>query len=146
MKVLIQRVSRASVTVEGEIVGAIEAGLLLFAGIGLEDDQSKLKPMAEKIYNLRIFPDDKGRFHHSLREVSGELLLISQFTLFADTGKGRRPDFFGAMKPPEAEQLFDSFVGIFRELGIERVEQGKFGAMMDVELVNDGPVTIMLEN
>jgi D-tyrosyl-tRNA(Tyr) deacylase len=146
MKVLIQRVSKASVSVEGECISEISQGLLLLVGIGSEDTCAALKPMARKIANLRIFPDEKGRFHHSLLEVEGEALAVSQFTLYADTSGGRRPEFFSAMKPPEAEQLYDQFLTELRAVGIKSVKNGRFGAMMDVSLVNDGPVTIMLES
>lgn len=146
MKVILQRVSEASVRVDGECIASIERGLLLLVGIGEEDTPEVFAPMAEKIIQMRVFPDSAGRFHHSLLEVQGGLLLVPQFTLFANTSKGRRPDFFGAMKPPQASDYFESFVAQFRERGVSRVEQGKFGADMKVSLVNDGPVTISLES
>ena len=145
MKVLLQRVQEASVAVAGEGIAQIGQGLLLFVGIAAEDSEAKLRPMAEKVAQLRIFPDERGRFHHSLLEVGGEALCVSQFTLIADTSKGRRPDFFGAMKPPQAEELFDGFVEQLRSLGVSEVACGRFGAKMEVSLVNDGPVTILLE-
>lgn len=146
MKVLIQRVSEAAVSVEGERISEIGAGLLLLVGIGQEDSEAQLGPMARKIANLRIFPDDRGRFHYSILEREAEVLAVSQFTLFADTTKGRRPEFFGAMKPPMAEQLYNAFLDELRDAGIKSVQDGRFGAMMDVSLVNDGPVTLMLES
>ena len=145
MKVLLQRVSRASVSVEGEITGQIGQGVLLLVGIGKTDDAAVLKPMAEKISTLRIFPDENGRFHHSLLDISGGALAVPQFTLFADTNKGRRPEFFEAAPPEKASPLFDAFVEELKRAGIKSVQTGVFGAHMQVELLNDGPVTIMLE-
>lgn len=146
MKVLIQRVSECSVAVGGEVVARTGCGLLLLVGIGREDTPEKLLPMAEKISHMRIFPDEAGRFHYSLLDVGGEAMCVSQFTLFADTGKGRRPDFFAAMKPPLAEELFDRFVSALGEAGVKTVRKGVFGAEMAVSLVNDGPVTILVES
>ena len=145
MKVLLQRVIQASVNVNQETVGRIGKGYLLLSGIAVDDEPSKLKTMAEKIVSLRLFPDDKGRFHHTLAEVRGEVLVIPQFTLFADTSKGRRPEFFKAMKPPQAEDYFQFFVSELRDLRISRVEKGIFGADMQVSLISDGPVTIPLD-
>ena len=146
MKVLLQRVSFGRVKVDDAVIGEIKRGLLLLVGIGKEDDLSKIKPMAQKIAQMRIFPDEAGRFHLSVIDIKGGILLIPQFTLFADTSKGRRPEFFGAMAPQNASILFDAFVEEFRKLDIERVEKGEFGAHMQVELENDGPVTIMVDN
>lgn len=145
MKIIIQRVRKASVEVEGKIVGAIDRGLMLLVGFGSGDTEAKLKPAAEKIINMRIFPDERGRFHHSLSEVQGELLVVSQFTLFADTRGGRRPEFFGALEPQQATVLFDKFLEQLRASGVAKVAAGIFGAMMLVSLENDGPVTIPLE-
>lgn len=145
MKVILQRVNRAAVMVEGETIGSIERGLLLLVGLGTGDDEGKLKPMAEKIVNMRIFPNDEGKFHFSVLDVGGAVLAVPQFTLFADTSKGRRPEFFGAMHPGEAEPMFGKFVEVVRGLGV-RVETGRFGAHMHVALENDGPVTISLES
>ncbi len=145
MKVVLQRVNSASVEVQEKNVGAISRGLLLLVGLGKEDSEASLRPMAEKIVHMRIFPDDAGRFHHSLIDVRGEILAVSQFTLFADTSKGRRPDFFAAMEPAEANRLFEKFVDLFRQLGITKVATGTFGAHMNVRLDNDGPVTICLD-
>jgi D-tyrosyl-tRNA(Tyr) deacylase len=146
MRILLQRVSNAAVIVDGETVGAIERGLLLLVGIGQDDTSAVFQPMAEKIANMRVFPDDQGRFHFSLKDILGEVLLVPQFTLFADTSKGRRPDFFAAMKPPRAAELFNEFCDCFRSPGISNVATGLFGADMKVALLNDGPVTIWLES
>ena len=145
MKILLQRVSRASVTVSGEVVGAIETGLLLLVGFGRSDVEPNLLSSARKITNLRVFPDQRGRFNYSLLEIQGGVLLVPQFTLYADTSKGRRPDFTGAMPPEAAAALFDEFVEIMSDSGVHRVEAGRFGADMQIDLVNDGPVTIMLD-
>ncbi|MFV1951262.1 MAG: D-aminoacyl-tRNA deacylase [Nitrospinota bacterium] len=146
MKVLLQRVNYASVKVEGQVIARINKGLLLLAGFGEGDDDSKLKPMAEKIVNMRIFPDEKGRFHFSLLDINGSILVVPQFTLFADTGKGRRPEFFRALKPQLAGVLIEEFIDVFKQIGIKDILSGQFGAHMKVVLENDGPVTIMLEN
>ena len=145
MKIVIQRVKRASVKVNDGIVGAIDQGLLLLVGIGVSDNASVFRPTAEKVYQMRIFENDHGRFDKSLKDVDGEILLVPQFTLFADTSKGRRPEFFGAMRPETAAPLFNEFVEEFRKLGVKKVATGEFGANMLVELANDGPVTIQLE-
>lgn len=145
MRVLLQRVTSARVTVDGEVCGDIAAGLLLLVGIGQGDDEKKLPLMAAKLCNMRIFENEKSHFDKSLLETGGSVLLVPQFTLFADTSKGRRPEFFGAMEPGRASQLFDSFALEFEKLGVARVQTGRFGAHMHVNLTNDGPVTIMLE-
>lgn len=145
MKVILQRVNQASVTVADKVVGDIGRGLLLLVGFKEGDDDSKLWPMAEKLRNLRVFPDEAQRFHLSLLDISGEVLVVPQFTLYADTSKGRRPDFFSALKPELAEALFHAFSAELRRLGIKRVAEGVFGAHMQVRLENDGPVTIILE-
>lgn len=145
MRIVLQRVRRASVEVNGTITGACELGVMLLVGFGEGDDESKLRGLAEKIANMRIFPDEQGRFHHSLLEVGGGVLAVPQFTLFADTSKGRRPDFFAALKPELSQPLFDAFQAALRRAGIEHVEAGIFGAHMLVALENDGPVTILLE-
>ena len=146
MKIVLQRVSSASVTVDGKITGEIAEGLMLLTGFGQGDTDLKLRPMAEKISNLRIFANDQGKFHYSLLDRNGGVLLVPQFTLFADTSKGRRPEFFGAMPPVEASPMFDRFVEEFRKLGIASVQTGVFGADMKVALVNDGPVTICMDS
>lgn len=144
MRVLLQRVQRASVTVEGEVVGSIGPGLLLFVGVGQGDTDEHSSYLASKIANLRIFQDDAGRMNRSLLDAGGGALVVSQFTLFADVRKGRRPSFTGAADPGDAAQLVDHFVGQLEQLGV-MTEQGIFGAMMAVDLVNDGPVTIWLD-
>ena len=145
MKVILQRVSRAKVTISGETVGEIGHGLLLLVGFGQGDTVECLKPMAEKILNMRVFPNEAGRFDQSLLGLQGEVLAVSQFTLYADTSKGRRPEFFQALKPEEAELLFNEFLALLRSSGVRNVASGVFGAHMLVESVNDGPVTISLE-
>ena len=146
MRILLQRVSRASVRVEDEIVGAIDQGLLLLIGFGHTDDTTVLLPMANKVANLRVFPDEQGRFQYSLLDIGGAALLVPQFTLYADTKKGRRPDFTQSMKPEYATELFEEFVSAVRSCGVHKVECGRFGADMQVELVNDGPVTILISS
>jgi D-tyrosyl-tRNA(Tyr) deacylase len=145
MKVIIQRVNHASVKVYEKIVGEISRGLLLLVGLGEGDDEKVLSPTANKIFNMRIFSDDAGRFDKSVKDIEGEILLVPQFTLFADTSKGRRPEFFKALKPSEAEPLFQKFVNQLQTLGLRKVEQGIFGADMKVSSENDGPVTIIVE-
>jgi D-tyrosyl-tRNA(Tyr) deacylase len=144
MKALIQRVSEAKVTVEGKATGQIESGLLILLGVKNEDTEKDAEQLANKIANLRVFPSDKGHFDKSLTDVSGSVLVVSQFTLYGSCKKGRRPDFTEAANPEHAENLYDYFVHKMRETGVN-TETGKFGAMMDVSLVNNGPVTFMLE-
>ena len=146
MKVVIQRVKEASVTVNEAVCGRIAQGLVILVGIASTDSEEKLKSMAEKIINLRIFPDDNGKLNYSLLDMESAVLLIPQFTLFADCSKGRRPNFDAAMKQPMAEDLFKQFVDYFREFGVSQVQTGIFGADMEVTLVNFGPLTIGLEN
>ena len=145
MKLVIQRVKRASVKVNDGLVGEIGQGLLLLVGIGVNDNATVFRPTAEKVFQMRIFENEQGRFDKSLKDVNGEILLVPQFTLFADTSKGRRPEFFGAMRPEKAAPFFNEFVEEFRKLGVKKVATGEFGANMLVELANDGPVTIQLE-
>lgn len=144
MRALIQRVTQASVTVEGEVVGAIEAGLVILLGVGQDDDESAAVLLADKIVRLRIFADADGKFNHSLLDAGGAALVVSQFTLFADTRKGRRPSFVQAAPPERAAPLVERFCAALRAHGVV-VETGRFGAMMQVALVNDGPVTIWLD-
>lgn len=144
MKVLLQRVSRAAVRVDGETVGAIGRGHLLLVGFTDEDTEDELAWMADKVVGLRVFPDDEGRMNRSLSDIEGDVLVVSQFTLYGDTRKGRRPSFVHAADPDRAVPLYERFVALLSER-VSRVETGEFGAMMDVELVNDGPVTLMLE-
>ena len=144
MRAVVQRVSRAAVRVDGETVGAIGRGFVVLAGFAPADDESALAWMAEKLAGLRVFGDAEGKMNLGLADVGGAMLVVSQFTLYGDASKGRRPSFVGAAPPGPAEALYDRFVGLLRERGV-RVETGRFGAMMDVELVNDGPVTLLLE-
>lgn len=145
MRAVLQRVKRAKVTVEGEITGEIGQGILVLLGVGTSDTEKEATFLVDKIINLRIFDDDDGKMNRSLLDVQGGLLVVSQFTLFADTRKGRRPSYLGAAQPSEANRLYEFFVS---EAGksIADVQTGRFQAMMDVELVNDGPVTIILES
>ena len=144
MRALLQRTTRASVTVEGEVVGAIGTGLVVFAGVGPADDEAVAEALARRIAELRIFRDDEGRTNRSLVDVGGAALVVSQFTLFADTRRGRRPGFTGAAPPDQAERLYGHLAETLRSLGVT-VATGRFGAEMAVELVNDGPFTIWLD-
>ncbi len=145
MRVVLQRVKNASVTVSGERISEIGEGLLLLVGVAKDDGEGEASWLAEKIAGLRIFNDDDGKMNLGVRDVGGEILAVSQFTLLADTRKGKRPSFIKAALPEEAEPLFDYFCERLRAAGIASVKTGSFGAMMDVALVNDGPVTIVLE-
>jgi D-aminoacyl-tRNA deacylase len=145
MRIVLQRVKSASVTVGGERISEIGAGLLLLVGVAQGDGEAEADWLAEKVAGLRIFNDESGKMNLSLEDVGGEVLAVSQFTLLADTRKGKRPSFVGAAPPEEAERLFDYFCERLRQAGVGSVETGSFGAMMDVALVNDGPVTIVLE-
>lgn len=144
MRVVLQRVERAAVRIDGRTVGEIERGLLVLAGFAPGDTEAELRWMADKLRGLRIFPDDEGRMNLDLAAAGGALLVVSQFTLYGDASKGRRPSFIGAAAPAEAEALYDRFLALCAEDGT-RVESGEFGAMMDVELVNAGPVTLVME-
>ena len=145
MRVLIQRVTRALVTVDGEVVGEIGPGLVLFFGIGRGDEEGDGAYLVEKIVNLRLFPDTEERFDRSALDVMADLLVVSQFTLYAATRKGRRPSFTEAAPFEEAKLLFHKVVGLFRECGL-RVETGRFQQHMLVQIHNDGPVTLMLDS
>jgi D-tyrosyl-tRNA(Tyr) deacylase len=145
MRVLLQRVTRGSVTVAGEVVGAIERGYVLLLGVGREDTEADADKLAGKIVQLRLFANEAGRFDRSLLEVGGGALVVSQFTLYGNTAKGRRPSFDQAAPPERAEPMYEYFVAKLRQLGVARVETGRFGASMSVELCNDGPVTLWLE-
>jgi len=145
MRALLQRVSRASVTVDGEIVGQIGRGFLILLGIGQGDGEAEVKALVDKIVNLRVFPDDEGKMNRSLLDSGGASLVVSQFTLYADVRKGRRPSFIEAAPPALAEPLVERFMTALAAYGIH-VAGGVFGAHMDVELVNDGPVTIWLDS
>jgi D-tyrosyl-tRNA(Tyr) deacylase len=145
MKALIQRVVRASVSVKDDIIGQIDRGLTIFLGVAMEDTEEDARYLANKIFKLRVFPDEDGKFNNSLLDIRGELLVVSQFTLLAETRKGCRPSFTGAAPPEEARRLFGYFVGLLRESGL-KVGTGRFGEMMMVEICNDGPVTIMIDS
>jgi D-tyrosyl-tRNA(Tyr) deacylase len=145
VKIVLQRVRSASVTVDGALIARISAGLLLLVGFGKDDDESALQPMADKVANLRLFADQGGHFHYSILQTGGAALAVPQFTLYADVAKGRRPDFSGAMPPVRARDFFGRFVTALGSAGIGDVAAGRFGASMQVELVNDGPVTLVLE-
>ncbi len=145
MRIVLQRVKNASVTVGGERISEIGPGLLLLVGVASGDGEPAADWLAEKVAGLRVFADDSGRMNLGVRETGGEVLAVSQFTLLADTRKGRRPSFVEAVPPEEAEPLFDYFCERLRVAGVETVRTGRFGAMMDVALTNDGPVTIILE-
>ena len=144
MKVLIQRVKRASVTIDEKLYSSIDKGLLAFVGIEKDDNIDKVKKMASKVVNLRIFPDENNKMNLSLLNVKGEMLIVSQFTLCGDCKKGTRPSFDKSANPELANSLYENFITEIETLGIG-VGTGKFAAMMDVQLINDGPVTFMLE-
>ena len=145
MKAVVQRVSESSVTIDNEVAGKIGAGLLVLLGVAVEDTEKEADYLAEKIINLRIFSDENGKMNLSLRDIGGEMLVVSQFTLLGDCRKGRRPSFIAAAGPEMGNALYAYFVDYMRQKGIT-VATGRFGAMMDVTLVNDGPVTLILES
>jgi D-aminoacyl-tRNA deacylase len=149
VRVLVQRVSRAEVRVReagdsARITGRIGTGMVLLVGFTHDDDEARLSWMADKIIGLRIFGDSEGKMNRALADIGGALLVVSQFTLYGDAEKGRRPSFIDAARPDAAERLYERFITLLAERGV-RAERGEFGAMMDVELVNDGPVTLWLE-
>ena len=144
MKVVLQRVSRASVSIQGSLRGEIGPGLLALLGVAQGDGEQDAERLAGKVARLRVFEDDAGRFDRSLLDTGGAALVVSQFTLLADTTKGNRPSFTAAAPPERAEPVYESFCAALRELGVS-VETGVFGARMEIELVNDGPVTIVLD-
>ena len=145
MRVVLQRAKSGAVTVDGQVVGAIEKGYVLLVGITHEDTLTDLQYCAKKVAELRLWEDAEGKMKHAIDEVGGAILSVSQFTLYADTKKGRRPSFTNAARPEIAEPLWEQFNGLLRERGLH-VETGIFGAMMDVALVNDGPVTIIIDS
>ncbi|ARK29224.1 D-aminoacyl-tRNA deacylase [Halalkalibacter krulwichiae] len=145
MRVVLQRTKNSSVTVNDKIVGQIDFGLTLLVGITHDDTIEDVEYVADKIVNLRIFEDESGKMNHSLLEVKGQILSISQFTLYGETKKGRRPNFMAAAKPDFAEKLYNQFNEVLRSKDI-KVQTGIFGAMMDVSIVNDGPVTLIVES
>ena len=144
MRALIQRVNRASVTVDGEVVGEIGRGLCVFVGVTHSDDEGVAEKLAERVWRLRVFDDDAGFMNVPVAEAGGEVLVVSQFTLYGDTRKGRRPSWVAAARPEQAEPLIEKFTAALEALGA-RVATGRFAAHMHVELVNDGPVTVSLE-
>ena len=145
MRIVLQRVNRACVAVDGEIVGSIQRGLLLLVGVAQGDTENDARRLAQKCAEMRIFPDEASRFNMSLLDAGGEALVVSQFTLLADTRRGRRPNFARAAAPEVAERLIEAFSAALLDLGVA-VQTGRFGAKMAVELVNDGPVTIVIDN
>ncbi|MFC1480798.1 D-aminoacyl-tRNA deacylase [Candidatus Neomarinimicrobiota bacterium] len=145
MIAVIQRVRQAKVTVEGQVVGSIDEGLVILLGVHLDDQENDLKFLVDKTVNLRIFSDDQGRMNRSLLDVGGQVLVISQFTLVGDWRKGRRPSFIEAARPELGEELYNKFIEMIGDHGL-LTQSGTFGAMMDVELVNNGPVTFVLDS
>jgi len=146
MRIVIQRVKYASVTIDGKVNGKINGGIMALIGFKEGDEESLLKPMAEKMTGLRIFEDENERMNLSLSDVGGDILAISQFTLYADCKKGKRPSFTDALKPDKANEFYEKFVKICEDLTGRKIETGIFGADMKVELLNDGPVTIILDS
>ncbi len=145
MKALLQRVTSASVSIAGEVVGRINRGLVVFIGVANKDTENDVQYLAQKTVGLRIFADKEGKLNLSVLDVSGELLVVSQFTLLAETRKGRRPSFISAAPPDLAEELFKQFITAVCDSGL-KVESGRFKQYMQVEIVNDGPVTILLDS
>ena len=146
MRAVVQRVTRAQVTASGRVTGAIEHGLMVLLGAGAGDAAGDLAYLVDKIVNLRIFADDAGKMNRSVLDVGGGVLVVSQFTLYGDARQGRRPAFTGALEPVAARALYEAALVAIRAAGVTRVEAGEFGADMQVELVNDGPVTILLDS
>jgi len=145
VKAVIQRVKKANVTVDGQVIGEIDHGLLVLLGVTEGDSEKDIETIVNKLINLRIFEDEEGKMNLSLLDVEGSILSVSQFTLYGDVRKGRRPSFSKAARPEEAEDLYDKFNEYLRGKGVE-VETGQFGAMMDVSLINNGPVTFIIES
>ena len=145
MRAVIQRVNRAKVTVDGKVIGDISKGLLVLLGVAKTDDEAAVDYLVQKVIGLRVFEDFDGKMNLSVKEIHGSMLVVSQFTLYGDVRKGKRPSFDDAAKPEQANHLYEYFVSKVREAGL-RCETGKFQAMMDVELVNDGPVTVLLDS
>ena len=146
MKAVIQRVESAAVRVDGKTVGSCGKGYMILFGAALGDTEAETELLAKKTANLRIFCDENGKMNKSILDIDGEVLAVSQFTLCADVKKGNRPSFIGALEPKSAERLYDLYCEKLRELGVKRVEKGIFGADMKVELLNDGPFTIILDS
>lgn len=145
MRAVIQRVKKANVEVDGKVIGEIGHGLLIFLGVGEGDTEADMKYIADKSIGLRIFTDENDKMNLSVRDVGGRILVISQFTLYGDCRKGRRPSFTASMEPAGAEELYEKFIDYISAAGIS-VSRGKFGADMKVELINDGPVTLLLDS
>jgi len=145
MRVVVQRVSEARVSIGDEVIGAIGPGLCILLGVGTKDTETAAEFLASKIINLRIFEDKQGKMNRSIRDLSGELLVVSQFTLYGDSRKGNRPSFTAAAAPEAAERLYEHFIQRLRQVGL-KVATGKFRAHMKIALVNDGPVTLLLES
>lgn len=145
MRAVVQRVSRAEVSIDGRVVGRIGLGFVVLLGVARDDSEQDAAFIADRIIGLRVFADEQDKMNLALKAVGGELLVISQFTLLADTGGGRRPSFIAAAAPDEARKLYEHFLSLCRSAGV-KVAQGEFGAMMEVELVNHGPVTIILDS
>lgn len=146
MRAVVQRVTRADVKVDGETIGEIGPGLVVLLGVGREDAESDVNALAEKVAGLRIFPDDEEKMNRSLLDAGGEALVISQFTLYGDVRRGKRPSFIDAAPPEQADALYRQFAERLRALGVKKVATGRFQAMMDVTLTNSGPVTILLDS
>ena len=144
MRALIQRVTNAKVTVKEQLISQIGKGFLVLLGVTHSDTETEINYLVEKIANLRVFSDDNDKMNLSLLDIKGEVLIVSQFTLYANCKRGRRPDFISAAKPELAQELYKKFVQRFKETGL-KIGEGEFGAMMDIDLVNSGPVTIMLD-
>jgi D-tyrosyl-tRNA(Tyr) deacylase len=145
VRALVQRVSRSSVTVKGSIVAEIDAGLLVLFGVAGDDDLAAVNRLAERVARLRVFPDPAGKLDRSVLDIAGSVLVVSQFTLYGDTSRGNRPSMSGAARPELAEPLYEAFCDALGAAGVVLVARGVFGASMQVELVNDGPVTLLLE-
>jgi D-aminoacyl-tRNA deacylase len=145
MRAVVQRVTRAEVRIDGQVVGRIDSGMVVLLGIGKDDTEGAGAALAEKIASLRVFDDGEGKMNRSILETGGQVLCVSQFTLYGDCRKGRRPSYDQAAPPEQAQVLYESFVASMRKLGIH-TETGRFRAMMAVELVNDGPVTLLLDS
>ena len=145
MRAVVQRVTRAEVRVDGAVVGAIGPGLAILLGVGRDDSEAEADRLAARLARLRVFPDAEGRFDHSLLDTGGDALVVSQFTLYGETARGNRPSFSGAAAPELAEPLYERVCERLAAEGVRTVERGRFGARMELELVNDGPVTIVLE-
>ena len=146
MKLVVQRVIKSDLKIDGKIFSSIGYGMVIFIGISKEDDFSLLNKLAIKISKLRIFNDEFGKMNKNINEINGEILLVSQFTLCADTKKGNRPSFIGAANPEYAIKIYNSFIGELKKIISTKIQTGKFGADMKINLINDGPVTLILEN